>query len=116
MAWYDEHRVLSDGTDYYGPHVMGEYYDAITNTRSWLYGPWSKEKLDTYEVLRSVPLFGDYMDYLLDVRSNSEYLNRYGMGYSDIHDPRKLRQSESGTRLVGSTYSFVSRNVNRLYR
>lgn len=81
----------------------------------WLYGgPWSKEKLREYELLNQVPVLHQYMDYLLDVRADDEYLRRYGMDYSDIHDPRKLRQSSSGFSFVGSMIG-VSENVAKLY-
>lgn len=82
----------------------------------WLYGEWSEEKLHQFEFLSNVPFVGNYLDYLLDKRADEEYLRRYGLDYSDIHDPRKLRQTSSGSRLAGSSLNFVSKNVTRLYR
>lgn len=81
----------------------------------WLYGEWSKEKLRHYELLHQVPVLSGYMDYLLDIRADDEYLRRYGMDYSDIHDPRKLRQSSSGSRALGSVLQ-VSSNIAMLYK
>lgn len=78
---------------------------------NWLYGDWDEEKYRTYTALNAVPGVSDYMDYLLDRRADEEYLRRYGMDYSDIHDPRKLRQTHSGSRMISS----VSSNVSRLY-
>lgn len=93
--------------------VGGLIEDCMTD---FLYGEWNEEKLRQYEVMARVPVLNDYMDYLLDRRADEEYLRRYGMDYSDIHDPRKLKQSSSGSRLVGSSLNFVSRNVSKLYR
>lgn len=81
----------------------------------WLYGSWDKEKYDRYKLLNAIPGISHYMDYLLDIRADNEYLNRYGMDYSDIHDPRKLSQTGSSAVLGGYAYHFVSKNVNRLY-
>lgn len=77
---------------------------------------WSKGKLQTYEAMSNVPVLGQYMNYLLDVRADEEYLRRYKMDYSDIHDPRKLRQTSSGSRLFGESIEYVSKSVSRLYR
>lgn len=81
----------------------------------WLYGPWDKEKYETYKVLNIIPGVSHYMDYLLDVRADEEYLRRNGMDYSDIHDPRKLSQTGSEQSLGRSALS-VSKNVARLYK
>lgn len=82
----------------------------------WLYGEYDERKLRQFEILHRVPGVSDYMDYLLDKRSDEEYLRHNGMDYSDIHDPRKLHQSASGSRFTGDVINFVSRNVSRLYR
>lgn len=81
---------------------------AITD---WLYGEYDEEKLRQFQVAYAIPGVRDYLDYLLDRRSDQEYLRRYGMDYSDIHDPRKLRQTGSGSRVI----SNVSSNVSSLY-
>lgn len=107
-------RYLSDGSRYYGPSWLGEAYDAITNTKSWLYGEWTKEKLNTYRILNRGP-FGDYMDYLLDSRSDSEYLYNTGLDYSNIHDPRKLSATASASRMISSASMMFSRNIHKLY-
>lgn len=80
----------------------------------WLYGSWSKEKLREFELLHQVPILRQYMDYLLDVRADDEYLNRYGMDYSDIHNPLKLKQAHSGFSYIGSIIG-VSENIAKLY-
>lgn len=82
----------------------------------WLYGPWNEEKYKQYVALTLVPIFNDYMDTLLDLRADKEYLNRYGMSYTDIHDPRKLRTGASGSKFVSSGMNFVSDNIKKLYR
>lgn len=91
---------------------------AYTDKRfsEWLYGEYDEEKLTQFELLHNIPVIGAYMDYKLDVRADQEYLNRYGMDYSDIHDPRKLKQTSSGSRMYGSSLNFVSKNVDKLYK
>lgn len=86
------------------------------NVSKWLYGDWNEEKLRQFQIAYSVPGVRDYLDYLLDRRADEEYLGRYGMDYSDIHDPRKLRTSGSLPRSLGSSYRMVSRNVEKLYK
>lgn len=86
------------------------------NFTEWLYGEYDKDKLAQFEFLHSLPLVGSYMDYKLDLRADQEYMDRYQLDYSDIHDPRKLRQTSSGSRFIGSSMNFVSKNVSKLYR
>lgn len=82
----------------------------------WLYGDYDEEKLNSFTALYSIPGVHEYFDYLLDLRGNQEYLNRYGMDYSDVHDPRKLSQTGSGSRVLNRSFSYVSRSVEDLYR
>lgn len=82
----------------------------------WLYGDWNEQKYKDYKLLNFLPGVSQYMDYMLDVRADQEYFSRYGMDYKDIHDPRKLSQSASSSRLNGAVYNMVSRNINRLYK
>lgn len=82
----------------------------------WLYGDWSEEKYNQYLALNSVYPIHLYMDYLLDRRSTGEYLNRYGLDYTDIHDPRKLASTRSGTAIGSYALNMVSKNVGKLYR
>ena len=77
----------------------------------WLYGEYDDQKLRQFEFLYSVPGVRNYMDMLLDYRRDKEYLHRYGMDYSDIHDPRKLHSVASTAR----TISYVSDMVEKLY-
>ena len=93
---------------------MGDYVDR--KVEEWLYGEYDEKKLSQFEFYHSLPLVGDYMDYLLDKRADQEYMQRYGIDYKDIHDPRKLRQTSSGSRLLGNSMRMVSRNVDSLYR
>lgn len=96
-----------------------DLYDSATRNpiADWLYeDDWSKQKLAQYEALSLIKPIGAYFDWLLSVRSDEEYLSRYGMEYSDIHDPRKLSQVSSADRLLGSTINFISSNIDRLYR
>lgn len=84
--------------------------------QDWLYGEWNEEKYTKFKALYAIPGIKEYFDYLLDMRSDSEYLKRYGMDYSDIHDPRKMPGFGSSTRFIGSSYRMISNNVTRLYR
>lgn len=81
----------------------------------WLYGPVDQKKLTQLEFLYNTPL-KPYMDYKMDLRWDSEYLARYGMTVSDVHDFRKLHSFGSGTQFIGSSLNFVSDNIKRLYR
>lgn len=104
----------------YGPYtgrkLYGYFQDADRMFTDWLYGEYDEQKLTQFEMLHNIPFLGDYMDYKLDLRADQEYLNRNGMSYSDIHDPRKLKQVSSGSRMYSSGFQFVSKNVGRLYR
>lgn len=82
----------------------------------WLYGDWDETKYQQFLALHLVPVLSDYLDLMLDYRADQEYLNRYGLSYADIHDPRKLRTSGSFGRFVSSGMNFVSSNVKDLYR
>lgn len=82
----------------------------------WLYGDYDEEKLTQFELLHNIPVVGPYMDYKLDSRADREYMSRYQLDYSDIHDPRKLKQTSSGTRLYGSAINMISKNIDKLYR
>lgn len=84
-----------------------------TAVSRWLYEPWTKEKYETYKVLNSIPGVHQYLDYLLDIRADNEYLERYGMDYSDIHDPRKLSQTGSSSGLYSQV--MYSKNIHKLY-
>lgn len=98
------------------PYAKMKGYTVDENPFSeWLYGEYDEEKLKHFEMLYSTPLHY-YMDYLLDRRADEEYLNRYGMDYPDIHDPRKLSQTGAFTELAHVGLNFVSDNVKRLYR
>lgn len=103
-----------------GKFLYGEYKRGATfennSFSEWLYGEWTEDKYKQYLALHSVPVVGQYMDYLLDYRGGREYLNRYGMDWSDIHDPRKLALSNSGTALARYGVNFVSKNISKLYR
>lgn len=81
----------------------------------WLYSDWSEQKYEDYKILDMVPGVHHYMDYLLDVRADNEYLSRYGMDYSNIHDPRKLNQTSSANALYGMGYRMISKNIEKLY-
>lgn len=102
----------------YEAHFLTHPMDLLEMHKNWLYGPWNENKLKMFEFQQSgiIPLIDKYNNYLLDLRADHEYMDRYGMTYEDIHDPRKLRQTSSGSALIGSSINFVSDNVRRLYR
>lgn len=110
MPKFDLHRVSEILLE---PNPM--LFIASPAFSEWLYGEYNEEKLAKFQALYSVPGLRNYMDYLLDRRNDKEYLERYGMDYSDIYDPRKLSQVNSGSRIYGSTVHFVSKNLESLY-
>lgn len=84
---------------------------------TWLYtAEWNDENLSKFYALYAVEPTKTYIDYLLDRRADQEYLNRYGITSSDIHDPRKLRTTSSASRLYGYAIESVSDNFKRLYK
>lgn len=98
------------------PYTYLKGYNIDSNPFSdWLYGEYDEKKLRQFELLHNIPVVSNYMDYLLDRRADEEYLNRYGMDYSDVHDPRKLHSVNSGSRAIGAALNFVSSNVSKLY-
>lgn len=124
-AYWDFQKWMWSRTPIGAPFLINRFYNdylkgaTLENNKlsRWLYEDnWSKEKLRQYQLLNAVPGVSQYMDYLLDLRADQEYLDRYGMSYSDIHDPRKLRSTSSGSRLAGSAVNMVSRNLDDLYR
>lgn len=82
----------------------------------WLYGDYDEQKFKTVSLLLHTPGVSNYVNYLLDYRQDTEYMRRYQLDYSDIHDPRKLRTSSTYGALAAATFNFVSDNVKRLYR
>lgn len=88
--------------------------DPLDNGLSrWLYGTdkWTETDYNRFLTLYSIPGMRQYIDYLYDSRAAKEYMARYGMDYSDIHDPRKLKSTASGVRMI----SWVSENIAKLY-
>lgn len=83
---------------------------------TFLYGEMSKEKYDAISFLYGLPGFHEFIDWRMDARATQEYMNRYGLQWSDVHDFRKLSSFGSQSRLVGSAYRMVSKNVEDLYK
>lgn len=106
--------IYSDTDFGFHPENLGLGTDKQQSFSQWLYDVehWSDEDWNKFYTLYSFPGTRNYIDYLYDKRADEEYLNRYGMSRSDVHDPRKLRSTRS---MVGSI-NFVSDNVRRLYR
>lgn len=92
------------------------WWNYFTDPEGWLYSSWSEEKYNQYLLMDSFYPLHLWMDYLLDKRGTSEYLDRYGMDYSDIHDPRKLSSTDSSRNLLTYGQRMVSKNINKLYR
>lgn len=82
----------------------------------FLYGDMSKEKYDFLSLLYAFPGFHEFIDWRMDARANQEYMNRYGIKWEDVHDFRKLSSFGSQSRLIGSTYRMISKNVEDLYK
>lgn len=83
---------------------------------TFLYEDMSKEKYDILSFLYSFSGVREFIDWRMDSRATQEYMNRYGIAWSDVHDFRKLSSFGSQSRLVGSAYRMVSKNVEDLYR
>lgn len=84
---------------------------------TWLYtAEWNDENLRTFELLYSVEPTKSYIDYLLNLRDDRYYLDRYGITDSDIRDPRKLGQVSAASRLYGYSLNFISDSAKFLYK
>lgn len=117
MSWGS--KPMSDGSTYYGPLSWAEYMDAIYHPKEWLNSEWSKEKQTAFNDLYDFSIggyspFRDTFDKILDERNNDLYMDRYGLTYADVKDPRKLK-SNSTVGMALSTINFVSSNIKRLY-
>lgn len=89
--------------------------DGLDSFANWLYGGYDEQKYKAFQFLYHIPVVSNYMDYLLDNRADKEYLERNGMDYTDIHDPRKLSATDSGANVYRSAVNFVSKNLEKLY-
>lgn len=92
-----------------------EYAKAHPPLDTFLYEDMSKDKYDAISFLYSFPIARELIDWRLDVRASQEYMNRYGLSWNDVHDFRKLSSFGSQSRLVGSSYRMISKNVEDLY-
>lgn len=82
----------------------------------FLYDIKSKEQYDAISFLYAMPFFHQIIDWRMDTRATQEYMNRYGLDWSDLHDFRKLKNFGSQSSLVGSAYQMISKNIEDLYR
>lgn len=102
--------------------VPGAVYDYLNrqwnNSVTWLYGEdsdgWTEKDQHDFEVMRTNPVMRWLMDSELDKRASREYMSRYNLDWSDVHDPRKVTATNS--QAVFNSLNFVSSNVTRLYR
>lgn len=103
---------------YYGPKEFGPYVQAFWDPVGFLDGEWSYDKQKAFSNLYNFSIggwspFRNQFDSILDARNDQLYLDRYGLDYSDVKDPRKFVH---GSSPVVHTLNFVSDNVKRLYR
>lgn len=103
---------------------MGDYnwnpfdWDLYSNPyQEWLYEDnWDRKKYRTFSLLDALPVVRDYNSMLLAYRQGEEYLNRYGLDYSDIHNPRNLHGSNESSAFLRSSLNYVSKNIGKLYQ
>lgn len=83
-------------------------------------GYWTRDydesKYNAYTFFSQIPPFKYQIAYDIGRTQNEEYLNRYGLGYEDIHYPQKMPGSGAMSSSVAGTLNFVSSNLTRLYR
>lgn len=104
---------------YYGPKEWEPYVTAFWDPNQFLNSEWSYEKQKAFNDLYNFSVFGwspfrDQFDSILDSRNDQLYLDRYGLDWSDVKDPRKLSQSKRSASV--NAINFVSSNIKRLYR
>lgn len=109
----DNIRLNWDLNDNIDALFDGMYHNPFAD---WLVDDdWNADKYQQFTLLYATPLHY-YMDAVLDNRRGQEYLNRYGMDYSNIHDPRRLSGTSSVSGFLGSGYRMISKNIEKLYR
>lgn len=109
----DNIRLNWDPEDNINAFFDGMYHNPFAD---WMTdGDWNETKYQQFNLLYSTPL-RYYMDAVLDDRRAEEYLDRYGMDYTDIHDPRRLTGTSSTASFLSAGYRMVSKNIEKLYR
>lgn len=82
----------------------------------YLYGSWTENKYHQYLFNKAfIPLYGTYAEMKMAQRESKEYLNRYGLDYTDIHNPERLSETSATTRAYSAGLNFVSSNITKLY-
>lgn len=122
MGYGRDQPYYADGRNNQDFKPVVEEYTPDTTLRDdnsfaeWLYGEYDSEKQQQFMFLYQLPVIHQYFDYLLDLRAQKEYMNRYQVDWKDVHDPRKLPATSSGSSFMHAGLNFVSDNVKRLYR
>lgn len=103
---------------YYGPKELEPYMQAFWDPVGFLDGEWSEDKQKAFNNLYNLQIFGtrpfgNTFDSILDNRNDQRYMDRYGLSWANVKDPRKLSQSRSST--LNSAINFVSSNIDKLY-
>lgn len=102
-------------------YVSRHFYDVFPVLKpGYWYGDYDEEKYNQYRFFHdglgnklTLGLTGMMIDADINRTRNEKYLERYGLGYSDIVNPGNLYGYTSP--LVGGL-NFVSDNYRRLYR
>lgn len=94
-----------------------DFYDVFPGLKPgrW-YGNYDEKKYKEFNFWYSVPFIRPLMDYDIDKARSDSYMQRFGLNYSDILDPRKMLDHQSTSNLYGSGMNFVSSNWRKLYR
>lgn len=84
--------------------------------KRWLVDqPMSEAKYNYLTFTDGLPIIGNYNRALFAQRDAKLYLERYGLGYSDIVNPYNMPDFNATSGVVRSAYNFVSRNIDSLY-
>lgn len=97
-------------------------YDQIMSdigdyTMDWLYNTeWNERKVNQYLLAKNFFLTSWAIDYAEGKKQMLEYMDRYGMDYSDIHHISKMPGISQMSSGYGRVTNWIGRNIGRLYR
>lgn len=108
MGW------LSDGVDFYQKYING-MSNAGWKSVMDLVGLDQGDANRFQAMMSDVPVIGDVLRWQQSVEKTQDYLDNRGLDWSDVKYPALQREYGLGS-VLRSANSFVSKNVENLYR
>lgn len=102
---------------------MVSLYDAFGKAKSdggffdtWLDGAWDEAKENTWMILRSLPVVGNFVKISEARTDQREYKDRYNITPGENYHPWRLPSADKQSGAVSGVVNFVSDNIKRLYK